>query len=241
MAEKTKKAKAFAKKNLIYIIWIAALLSLMAAAIIIAVSVSAHRTSRIINNGEVITSDTGGKDTAPEDSSPNPADSEKPDDSSGEKEDETSKTDAPEVPVSNKVTFIMPCEGATVLKDYTADTVVFNSTLGAYMGHMGVDYAAEAGTEVVCVCDGVVESITTSYLTGTTVTVNHGNDLKTVYNSVEAEESLYEGAKISRGARIGTVSDNNLQEYKDGAHLHFEVWHNGERVDPDEYLIGNEK
>lgn len=239
MAEKTKKAKALAKKNLIYIIWIAALVSVVAAAIIIAVSVSAHRSGKIINNGGAsIVSDTESKDTANTDSSPEPADSTIPDDSSGEEEDKTDTTDAP---TSGKVTFIMPCEGATVLKDYTADTVVFNSTLGAYMGHMGVDYAAKAGTEVVCVYDGVIESITTSYLTGTTVTINHGNDLKTVYNSIDANEALYEGAKVSRGASIGTISDNNLQEYKDGAHLHFEVWKDGARVDPDEYLIGEEK
>jgi murein DD-endopeptidase MepM/ murein hydrolase activator NlpD len=109
------------------------------------------------------------------------------------------------------------------------------------MGHMGMDFSADAGAEVVCVYDGVVESVTTSYLTGTTVTVDHGNNLKTVYNSIDANEALYEGATVAKGTVLGYVSENNLQEYKDGPHLHFEVLVSGETVNPDEYLIGEEK
>ena len=86
-----------------------------------------------------------------------------------------------------------------------------------------------------------MESVQTSYLTGTTITINHGNGLKTVYNSVEADEKLYEGKKVEKGEVLGKISANNLQEYKDGAHLHFEVIKNNEKIDPEEYLIGEEK
>jgi len=45
---------------------------------------------------------------------------------------------------------------------------------------MGIDFAADAGTNVVAVYDGTIESVTTSYLQGTTVTIDHGNGLKSV-------------------------------------------------------------
>lgn len=144
-------------------------------------------------------------------------------------------------PVDGKIIFVLPVANSTVSKDYTSSTVVFNQTLGVYTGHMGIDFSAQAGEEVVAVYGGTIESITTSYLKGTTVTIDHGNGLKSVYNSIDAIESLAEGQTVTSGQVIGSVSDNNRQEYKDGPHLHFEVTLNGEWVDPDDYLMMAEK
>ncbi len=150
------------------------------------------------------------------------------------KPDETKPTDT-------KIVFTLPVQNASIIKDFTSSTVVFNKTLGVYTGHMGMDFAAAEGTAVVCAYDGKIESVVTSYLEGTTVTVNHGNGLKSVYNSIEAEENLYEGKSVKAGEVIGKVSDNNKQEYKDGPHLHFEVLQDGERIDPETYLFVSEK
>ena len=46
---------------------------------------------------------------------------------------------------------------------------------------------------------------------------------------------------MKKGDTIATVSDNNRQEYKDGAHLHFEVIENGKKIDPETYLLSAEK
>ena len=106
---------------------------------------------------------------------------------------------------------------------------------------MGIDFGAEAGSEVLSAYAGIIESITSSYLQGTTITIDHGNGLKTVYNSLDADENLREGQEVSAGQVLGFVSDNNRQEYKDGAHLHFEVMENGELIDPAKYLAMAEK
>ena len=58
---------------------------------------------------------------------------------------------------------------------------------------------------------------------------------------MEANENLAEGQKVKKGDTIATVSDNNRQEYKDGAHLHFEVIENGKKIDPETYLLSAEK
>jgi murein DD-endopeptidase MepM/ murein hydrolase activator NlpD len=152
-----------------------------------------------------------------------------------ENENESSK------PTDTKIIFTLPVSSGTVIKNYTSSTVVFNQTLGVYTGHMGIDFGAEAGTAVLCAYAGKIESITSAYLQGTTITVDHGNGLKTVYNSIEADEDLKEGQTVTAGQTLGFVSDNNRQEYKDGPHLHFEVILNGERVDPLDYLMMNEK
>lgn len=57
-----------------------------------------------------------------------------------------------------------------------------------------------------------------------------------MYNSLADGDSVTVGQKISQGAKIGEVSLTNRQEYKEGAHLHFEMIESGKAVDPAKYL-----
>ena len=61
------------------------------------------------------------------------------------------------------------------------------------------------------------------------------------YSIVIDSENLVEGQVVNQGQVSGWVSDNNRQEYKDGPHLHFEVLFDGNRIDPNEYLLIAEK
>ena len=145
-----------------------------------------------------------------------------------------------ETPTVTVIEFIMPVSGGTVIKDYTQE-VVYNQTLGLYSGHKAIDFGASEGSNVLCVYDGVVESVVTSKVNGTTVTVDHGNGLKTVYNSIEAREDLLEGMTLQKGDIIGEVGVSNKTESADGAHLHFEVIEDGEKIDPEKYLVTESK
>lgn len=169
-----------------------------------------------------------------------PDESSKPDPTPGD-EDKPNNEDTPNTPVVEVVSFIMPVVNGTLIKEYTDNTIVYSSTLGIYTGHMGMDFAGAEGAQVVAVYKGTVSEITTSYLTGTTVVVDHGNGIKTVYNSIEVNESLKQGDKVEKGSVLGVISTNNKQEYKDGAHLHFEVFENNEKISPLKYLTVEEK
>ena len=138
------------------------------------------------------------------------------------------------------IIFAMPVNGE-IIKDYVDASVIYNQTLGVYTGHKAVDFGAEEGAVVSCVYDGVIESVEISKINGTTVIVDHGNGLKSVYNSIDANENLLEGMSVKQGDALGVVSLNNKTEYLDGAHLHFEVLENGLKVDPFKYLIGEDK
>ena len=144
-------------------------------------------------------------------------------------------------PTVAEIAFIMPVADGSVLKEYTAASVVYNKTLGIYTGHLALDIGGSADAKVFAAYDGEVESITNGYLEGTTVTLDHGNGLKTVYNSIEVDDNLSIGDKVVKGDELGIISTNNRQEYKDGAHLHFEVWENGEKISPFKYLTVDEK
>ena len=135
------------------------------------------------------------------------------------------------------ISFIMPVNGGVISKDYSDDIPVFNNTLGNYRVHLAVDIIGSENAEVLCAYAGTVESVETSYLLGTVITIDHGNGLKTKYSSLEVDENITIGKVLKEGDRLGIISTENKEEYKDGAHLHFETELNGEKVDPTTYLI----
>ena len=228
--KKTNSVLNFIKNNLYYLL-IGISLIIIATVIAIVLASSSQKTPS--GNKPPITSESEKNESTSESESeiemPNDSENE------GESESETNK------PVDTKIVFAMPVATSNIIKNYTSSTVVYNQTLGVYTGHMGIDFGAEAGSEVVAVYTGKIDSITTSYLKGTTITIDHGNGLKSVYNSLDASENLVEGQVVNQGQVIGWVSDNNRQEYKDGPHLHFEVLFDGNRIDPNEYLLIAEK
>ena len=148
--------------------------------------------------------------------------------------------DEPDVPVVKVISFIMPVENATAVDDYT-ETLAYNSTLKRFEAHKAIDFFAEDGTPVYAAYDGVISDVKTTLLTGTTVTIDHGNGLFTVYNSLTDGDKVFVGQSVKQGAEIGTVSTSNRQESGEGAHLHFQVVENGETINPAKYLAIAEK
>ena len=143
-------------------------------------------------------------------------------------------------PVDVPVTFIMPIENPTSIGEYS-DTMVFNSTLGRFSAHMAIDFFASEGTPVYCAYDGKVLSVESTLLKGTTIVIDHGEGLQTVYNSLADGDEVFEGQTVNKGDIIGYVSTSNRQEASTGAHLHFEVKEDGVCIDPSKYLVFNEK
>ena len=159
--------------------------------------------------------------------------------------DETPKdteepVEIPDEPVVKVITFTMPVASATMVEDYT-ETLAYNSTLKRYEAHKAIDFFAEEGANVYAAYDGVISDVSTTLLTGTTITVDHGDGLFTVYNSLADGDRVFVGQTVKQGAKIGEVSVSNRQESALGAHLHFQVIENGETINPSKYLAFEEK
>ena len=134
---------------------------------------------------------------------------------------------------------IMPIESVSVINDFG---FYHNKTLNNYYEHKGVDFTAEVGAEVLAADDGVIETIyRDDVLTGTEITIDHGDGVKTTYRFVDVAEGLTVGMDVKKGDVIATVAEATGEEYKDGAHLHFEVIKSGQQVDPATYLTFEEK
>lgn len=134
---------------------------------------------------------------------------------------------------------IMPLETAALIHDYG---FYHNQTLNCYYEHTGLDFSAEVGTEVVAVAAGKIESIyKDDLLLGTEIVIDHGDGLKSVYRFVNEAEGLAVGDSVEQGEVIATIAEANGNEYKDGAHLHFEITESGKIVDPTTHLTLEEK
>ncbi len=166
-----------------------------------------------------------------------PPDTTEPNDPS-EPSDPNEPTEPNEPSDGGAVQFCNPVAEVTLLSGYG---FYHNQTLGWYYEHEGVDLTAAVGTEVLCMADGTVESVTTDELSGTKIVISHDDGLQTVYCFVTAEEGLKAGDSVEKGEKIATVAEPTGNEYKDGAHLHLEVRVDGETVDPTEYLTLSEK
>ena len=210
-----------------YLILGACILVIAAVAIAVTLSLTLGKDDMKIDGGNDPTIDGDNDDDTPDDDTP----------TGGDNDDDDDDDDADDTGTEN--TFLMPVTEVNAINSYG---FYHNTTLDKYYLHTGIDFAGNAGDEVYATLGGTVESIVTDpILTGTTITIAHDNGLTTTYTFVDAAEGLEAGDRVERGDVIATVAEAMGQEYKDGAHLHFEVYLNGEAVDPETYLEISEK
>ncbi|MCT7904237.1 Stage II sporulation protein Q [Candidatus Ornithobacterium hominis] len=94
--------------------------------------------------------------------------------------------------------------------------------------HAGIDFSAPTGTPVYATGDATVAQAENMGGFGNVVVLNHGYGYKTLYahlNKIKTQR----GQKVKRGDVIGYVGSSGLST---GAHLHYEVHKNGEKVNP---------
>jgi murein DD-endopeptidase MepM/ murein hydrolase activator NlpD len=99
--------------------------------------------------------------------------------------------------------------------------------------HYGVDIVSVQNEAIKATLDGVVTFAGWTIETGYTISLQHENDLISVYkhNSVLLKE---QGSYVKAGDAIAIIGSSG--EYSTGPHLHFELWYNGVPVNPTEFI-----
>ena len=97
--------------------------------------------------------------------------------------------------------------------------------------HLGVDYAAPAGTEVVAIADGVVtEKRWDSKGGGNILKIKHANNYISGYLHLKGyARGITVGKRVSQGEPIAYVGSTGAST---GPHLDFRIWKNGTAIDP---------
>ncbi len=217
MKEGNQKSRAINKRTYLYIALGVAALLLALVVIVTSVALANRGNGQLKKPADVIVPDDGTHD------------------GNGDKLPDNG--DKPVV--STPEEFLAPVAEVSAIHGYG---FYHNQTLNNYYVHTGIDYAGEEGAEVYAAQSGTVEAVYTSdVLVGGRIVIDHGDGVKTVYEFVEAKEGLKAGDAVERGEVIATIAAATGNEYKDGAHLHFEVLENGKAIDPSKYYTAEEK
>lgn len=105
---------------------------------------------------------------------------------------------------------------------------------GIYMQNSGVDYKSDEIFDVVASLSGTVTNVTDDTLLGKTIEIRNSTELITTYQCV-SEVSVKKGDTITQGqtiAKSGTCTLN--QDISNG--LHFEMYKNGQVINPENYF-----
>jgi murein DD-endopeptidase MepM/ murein hydrolase activator NlpD len=94
--------------------------------------------------------------------------------------------------------------------------------------HKGVDFASDAGSDVLAVAAGIVTYAGPREGYGYMVEINHGNGYVTRYGHA-ARTLVVVGDEVERGQAVAVVGTTGRST---GPHVHFEVVKEGRQIDP---------
>ena len=140
-----------------------------------------------------------------------------------------------EVESVKELAFMAPVSGE-IIKDFAQDSLIYSKTLEEWTTHTGIDIKAEKTSVVMAAEDGMIESIKNDPRYGLTITISHKDGFKTIYSNLLSTEFVKEKEVVEKGQTIGTVGDTASFEVADESHLHFEIYKDGESVNPTIYL-----
>ncbi len=134
-----------------------------------------------------------------------------------------------------ELNFQPPVSGE-IIKDFAKDTLIYSNTLEEWTTHTGIDIKADKTSIVVAAEEGKIESIKNDPRYGISITITHANGFKTIYSNLLTTEFIKEGEIVEKGQTIATVGETASFEILDESHLHFEMYKDGECVNPTIYL-----
>lgn len=121
----------------------------------------------------------------------------------------------------SQIHFFVPVKGVITNK--------FKST----PDHFGVDLVSEPNARISAIMDGTVIFSGWTIETGYVIYLQHSTELISAYkHNSELLKSI--GDRVKAGEAIAIIG--NTGELSTGPHLHFELWHNGTAIDPEQYI-----
>ncbi|MBU0528641.1 peptidoglycan DD-metalloendopeptidase family protein [bacterium] len=124
---------------------------------------------------------------------------------------------------------LWPIEGKVVTKFGSQ----WNAKLKTRTDNPGIDIEGTPRVPVRAVLNGIVTTITFIRGYGTTIIIDHGGGFYTVYTHV-TDLQIHEDGEVKSRDIIAYTGDSDSVN---GLKLHFEIWGNQQKLDPEQWLI----
>ena len=103
--------------------------------------------------------------------------------------------------------------------------------------HAGIDFRADIGTHLFATGDGVVKYAKRNGNYGYLLVIDHGFGFETRYAHLSGyADGIKVGSEVKRGDLVAYSGNTGLTN---GPHLHYEVYRDGEPIDPLNYLFAD--
>ena len=124
----------------------------------------------------------------------------------------------------NKESFILftPADNGSISEKYNP-----------FIGHFGVDIALSKNSPIKSIADGTVIFSEWSMDTGYVIIIEHSSELLSIYKH-NSSLTKNQGDFVYSGEII--AYSGNTGEFSTGWHLHFEIWHRGFPIDPEDII-----
>jgi murein DD-endopeptidase MepM/ murein hydrolase activator NlpD len=110
---------------------------------------------------------------------------------------------------------------------------IVSSPFNVKIDHYGIDVVSKKNEPVKCVADGTVIFSSWTQDSGNVIAVQHRTNLISIYKHNSALLKKV-GNFVNAGEIISIIG--NTGELTTGPHLHFELWFNGNPVNPEEFV-----
>jgi murein DD-endopeptidase MepM/ murein hydrolase activator NlpD len=133
----------------------------------------------------------------------------------------------------NSSIYVRSVSNNNYLVFFTPLTGLISDAYNSKIKHFGVDLVAKDKSRISSVLDGTVIISHWTSETGYVIGIQHKNNYLSIYkhNSLLLKEV---GDFVNAGDHIAIIG--NSGELSSGPHLHFELWHKGTPVNPEDYI-----
>lgn len=141
-------------------------------------------------------------------------------------------------PVNTKPVFVLPVDTYEIGLEFSNESLVQYKTTGIIETHEAIDFIVASGTKVKAINDGTILSIDVgTTMEGTVIKIQHADGVVSVYKGLNNNVEVSVGDTVKAGDVLGTVGIMTIEsrEYEQ-PHLHLEVFKDGKRVNPADYL-----
>ncbi len=121
---------------------------------------------------------------------------------------------------------ISPVDG-WITKQYVKDVAA------PYHNHLGLDFAATAGTPIRSTAPGIVHDVSNDTYFGVIVTVRHKFGFITRYGHC-MQALVSKGDRVERGQTVALLGNTGRSS---APHVHYEILKDGKNVDPLKYIF----